>query len=235
MSDRLNELLTDFTAVISKLRKAEETIVLDNVSDDVLAELLVFLNPETSAAFLAMQTPERQVSLIKKIVSAEGAEIALDTLHEIKESLNNNLNFEKDSVERFVGDRNRIAAQILNYGKPSTERHVLNAINDIDEELAENIRKKLFIFSDLLILKPRDLQVVLQEVDYTTLAIALSAADEEIKQFVFSNLSQNTRKIIQDDIDYMGPIRLVDQEEAREKISKEVLFAQECGNIIIER
>jgi len=235
MSDRLNELLTDFTAVISKLRKAEETIVLDNVSDDVLAELLVFLNPETSAALLSMLTPERQVSSIKKIASAEGAEIALDTLHEIKESLNNNLNFEKDSVERFVGDRNRIAAQILNYGKPSTERHVLNAIDDIDKELSDNIRKKLFIFSDLLILTPRDLQVVLQEVDYTTLAIALSAADEEIKQFVFSNLSQNTRKIIQDDIDYMGPIRLVDQEEAREKITKEVLFAQECGNIIIER
>lgn len=102
-----------------------------------------------------------------------------------------------------------------------------------DPELADEIRKKMFVFEDILSLDDRSVQRVLREVDNNELAIALKGSNEEVQNLIFSNLSKRLASMIKEDMEFMGPVRMKDVEEAQQKIVNIIRKLEDSAEIII--
>ncbi|MBC7958983.1 MAG: flagellar motor switch protein FliG, partial [Vallitaleaceae bacterium] len=125
--------------------------------------------------------------------------------------------------------------QILNSVDRSTERHIMETLEIEDTELAEEIKKKMFVFEDILSLDDRSIQRVLREVDNTDLATALKGSGEEVQNVIFNNLSKRLALMIKEDMEYMGPVRLKDVEESQQKIVNIIRKLEDAGEIVISR
>jgi flagellar motor switch protein FliG len=124
---------------------------------------------------------------------------------------------------------------ILNSVDRGTERHIMETLEVEDVELSEEIRRKMFIFEDILQLDNRSVQQVLREVDQKELALALKNCSEELQNHIFGNLSKRLAAMIREDMDYMGPVRRSDVEESQQKIVNIVRRLQDAGEIIVAR
>jgi len=102
-------------------------------------------------------------------------------------------------------------------------------------ELAEEIRRRMFVFEDLMKLDDRSVQLILREVETKDLALALKGASEEVKEKIFKNISKRAAQLLQDELEYMGPVRIKDVEEAQQKIINVVRRLEEAGEIIIAK
>ena len=134
----------------------------------------------------------------------------------------------------FVGGVDAIV-KILNSVDRSTEKHIMETLEIEDVELAEDIRKKMFVFEDIITLDDRSIQTVLREVDNNNLAIALKGSGEEVQNVIFKNLSSRLATMIKEDMDYMGPVRLKDVEEAQQKIVNIIRKLEDASAIVISR
>jgi flagellar motor switch protein FliG len=115
----------------------------------------------------------------------------------------------------------------------STEKAIMESVENENPELAAEIKNLMFIFEDILLLDDRSMQRMLKEVETKELAIALKAASEEIKTKIFSNVSDRVAEMIREEIEFMGPMRLSDVETAQQKIVETVRRLQDEGQIII--
>jgi flagellar motor switch protein FliG len=102
-------------------------------------------------------------------------------------------------------------------------------------DLAEEIRRRMFVFEDILTLDNRSVQRTLREVDNQDLTMALKGASEEVKKRIFENMSKRQAEIVNEDMEYMGPVRLRDVEEAQQKIVNIIRKLEDAGEIIISR
>ena len=124
------------------------------------------------------------------------------------------------------------AVAILNRG---TEKTIIEALEEDNPELAEEIKKRMFVFEDLVTLDDRSIQRVLKEVDMRDLALALKTASQEVTNRIFKNISSRARDMIKEDMSLMGPVRLRDVEEAQQKIVNNIRQLDESGEIVIAR
>ena len=124
---------------------------------------------------------------------------------------------------------------ILNTVDRSTEKHIMEALEIDEPELADEIRKKMFVFEDILVLDDRAIQRVLRDVDNNDLAIALKGSNEEVQNVIFKNLSKRLAAMIKEDMDFMGPVRMKDVEEAQQKIVGVIRRLEDAGEIVISR
>ena len=123
-----------------------------------------------------------------------------------------------------------VACRAASYPQPS------DGYVEIEEpELADEIRRKMFVFEDILTLDNRAIQTVLREVDNNELAIALKNANEEVQNAIFSNLSSRLATMIREDMEFMGPVRLKDVEDAQQKIVNIIRKLEDSGEIVISR
>ena len=125
--------------------------------------------------------------------------------------------------------------EILNTVDRGTEKHIMESMEIEDPELADEIRKKMFVFEDILSLDDRSVQRVLREVDNNELAIALKGSNEEVQNLIFNNLSKRLVVMIKEDMEFMGPVRMKDVEEAQQKIVNIIRKLEDSGEIIISR
>ena len=124
---------------------------------------------------------------------------------------------------------------ILNSVDRGTERHILEALEETDAELAEEIRKRMFVFEDIVKLSNQAVQRVLKEIDNRDLAVALKGSSEEVAEVIFRNISSRLQEMIKEDIQYMGPVRVRDVEEAQQKIVNVIRQLDDAGEIVISR
>ena len=125
--------------------------------------------------------------------------------------------------------------EVLNTVDRGTEKHIMENLEIEEPELADEIRKKMFVFEDILLLEDRSIQRVLREVENSELAVALKNANEEVQNVVFNNMSTRLVDMIKEDIEYMGPVRLKDVEEAQQKIVNIIRKLEDSGEIVISR
>src|SRR5699024_10494870 len=125
--------------------------------------------------------------------------------------------------------------EVLNGVDRSTERTILDALEVEDPELAEEIKKRMFVFEDIVILDNRAIQRVIREVDNDDLRLSLRVSSEEVKEIVFSNMSQRMAETFKEEMEYMGPVRLRDVEEAQTRIVSTIRRLEDIGEIIIAR
>ncbi|MCL1818443.1 MAG: flagellar motor switch protein FliG [Spirochaetaceae bacterium] len=127
------------------------------------------------------------------------------------------------------------AAELLKLVDAASEKRIISVLDNKDPELAEAIKNRLFVFDDIVRLDDRAVQKIFREVDSLELAKALRAASKETQNKIFNNMSKRASVMLKEDMEYMGPVRASDAEEAQQKIINVIRQLEESGEIIVSR
>jgi flagellar motor switch protein FliG len=239
-SDKAMEVIGRLTANLQVrpfefIRKTEPSQLLNFIQDEhnqTIALILSYLNSQQSAMVLAALPQEKQADVARRIAQMDRT--SPDVIKDVEEVLEKKLSSLVTQDYTIVGGVDAIV-QILNSVDRSTEKHIMETLEIEATELAEEIKKKMFIFENILSLDDRAIQRILREVDNNDLAMALKGSIEEVQNVIFNNLSKRLATMIREDMEYMGPVRLKDVEEAQQKIVNIIRKLEDAGEIVISR
>ena len=205
---------------------------LQNEHPQVIALVLSYLEPSMAAQVLGALPEDLQVEVIKRIALLERT--SPEIVKEIEKSLERKLSGIVSQQFSKVGGV-ETAAEIMNNIDRQTEKAIMDRLSQETPELAEEIRRRMFVFEDILKLDDRSIQLVRREVDTRDLAVALKGASEEVKEKIFKNMSKRAAQLLKDELEFMGPVRVKDVEEAQQKIINIIRRLEEAGEIVIAR
>jgi flagellar motor switch protein FliG len=129
----------------------------------------------------------------------------------------------------------RSLVDLLNQVDRATERTILETLEEQNPELADEVRRMMFLFEDIVVLDDRSIQQVLREVDTKELAVALKGTSDEVQEKIYANMSERAAAIIKEDLEFMGPVRVKTVEEAQQKIVAVIRRLEDAGQIVIVR
>ena len=181
---------------------------------------------------LGALTPEKQAEVAKRIAMMDRT--SPDVIKEVERVLERKLASLLNQDYTIAGGVDAIV-DILNTVDRGTEKHIMESLEIEQPELADEIRKKMFVFEDILLLDDRAIQRVLRDVDNNDLGIALKGANEEVQNVIFKNLSKRLAAMIKEDMEFMGPVRMKDVEEAQQKIVGVIRKLEDSAEIVISR
>ena len=176
--------------------------------------------------------PEKQADVAKRIAMMDRT--SPDVIKEVEKILEKKLASLVNQDYTIVGGVDSIV-NILNTVDRSTEKHIMENLEIEEPELADEIRRKMFVFEDILLLDNRAIQTVLREVENNELAVALKNANEDVQKVIFDNLSSRLASMIKEDMEFMGPVRLKDVEDAQQKIVNIIRKLEDAGETVISR
>lgn len=217
------------------LRKADPNQILNFVQNEnpqTIALIFAYLKPQQAASVLSALPSEQQAKVIEKIAKMDRT--SPEYIKEVERVVEKKLS--SLGVEDYTivgGVQNTV--DILNSVDIGTEKRVLELLDEYDSELTEEIRKRMFAFEDIVKLDNKSIQKVLRETDNKELAIALKGTTPEVKEVVLSNLSVRQKDMILEDMEFMGPVRIKDVEQAQQKIVNIIRALEDEGQIIIVR
>ncbi len=197
-----------------------------------IALIMAYLDTEQASAVLSALPAELQVDVARRLALMEST--SPEILREVENILEHKLSTVVTQDYTQAGGVETLVA-ILNRVDRATEKTIIETLEVQDPELAEEIKKLLFVFEDIVQLDDRAVQLVLRQVDSHDLALALKGSGEEVMNKIKRNISKRAAQMLQEEIDYMGPVRLRDVEEAQQKIVAEIRRLEEQGQIIITR
>ncbi len=205
---------------------------LQSEHPQTIALVLSFLDPRTAAQVLGALPENLQIEVIKRISLLERA--SPDVVKEVEKLLEKKFAGVATQTMSAVGGLDT-AAEIMNSLDRSTEKTIMERLTYDSPELAEEIRRRMFVFEDILKIDDRAVQLVLREVNMQDLAVALKGASEELKQKILNNMSKRAQQLLKDEMEFMGPVRVKDVEEAQQKIINIIRRLEEAGEIVISR
>lgn len=215
------------------LQKAETESLLTFIIDEhpqTIALILSHLSSEKASELLTGLPDEKKVEVISRISRME--QTSPEVIKEVEHSLEQRLSgVMADGLQRVGGVES--VASILNLTDRTTEKGILESLEQEDPELVEEIRRLMFVFEDILLVNDRGVQAFLKEVETADLVLALRTASDELKEKIFNNMSERAAQNIKEEMEYMGPVRLNDVEMAQQKIVEIVRRLEESGEIII--
>ena len=217
------------------VRKTDASQLLNFIQDEhpqTIALILSYLSSNQSSAIISALSPDKQTDVAKRIAQMDRT--SPDVIKEVEKVLEQKLASLVNQDYTIVGGVDSIV-DILNTVDRGTEKHIMESLEIEDPELADEIRKKMFVFEDILSLDDRSVQRVLREVDNNELAVALKGSNEEVQNLIFNNLSKRLATMIKEDMEFMGPVRMKDVEEAQQKIVNIIRKLEESAEIIISR
>ncbi len=239
-TDKAVEVLNRLTASIQVkpfefVRKTDASQLLSFIQDEhpqTIALILSYLGPTQSAMIVSALSPEQQVEVAKRIATMDRT--SPDVIKEVEKILESKLANLVNQDYTIIGGVDHVV-EILNTVDRGTEKHIMETLEIEDPELADEIRKKMFVFEDILLLDDRAIQRVLRDVDNNDLAIALKGSNEEVQNTIFNNMSKRLAVMIKEDMEFMGPVRMKDVEEAQQKIVNTIRKLEDSGEIVISR
>ncbi len=217
------------------VRKTDASQLLNFIQDEhpqTIALILSYLSSSQASTIISALSPDKQTDVAKRIAQMDRT--SPDVIKEVERVLEQKLASLVNQDYTIVGGVDAIV-EILNTVDRGTEKHIMENLEIEDPELADEIRKKMFVFEDILSLDDRSIQRVLREVDNNELAIALKGANEEVQNLIFNNLSKRLATMIKEDMEFMGPVRMKDVEEAQQKIVNIIRKLEDSAEIIISR
>ena len=238
--EKAKEVISKLTANLQVrpfefIRKTDPSQLLNFIQDEhpqTIALILSYLSSSQSAQIISSLPPDKQADVARRIATMDRT--SPDVIKEVEGVLERKLASIVNQDYTIIGGVDAIVA-ILNTVDRGTERHILETLEIEDPELADEIRRKMFVFEDILSLDDRTIQRVLRDVDNSDLATALKNANEEVQNVIFNNLSKRLAAMIKEDMEFMGPVRLKDVEEAQQKIVNIVRKLEDSGEIVISR
>ena len=238
--EKAQEVIAKLTASLQVrpfefVRKTDPSQVLNFIQDEhpqTIAMILSYLSFGQAAMILGALTPEKQADVAKRIAMMDRT--SPDVIKEVESVLERKLSSLINQDYTIVGGVDAIVG-ILNTVDRGTEKHIMESLEIEEPELADEIRKKMFVFEDILLLDDRAIQRVLRDVDNNDLAVALKGANEEVQGVIFKNLSKRLAAMIREDMEFMGPVRMKDVEEAQQKIVSIIRKLEDAAEIVISR
>ncbi|MEB3198103.1 MAG: flagellar motor switch protein FliG [Candidatus Sericytochromatia bacterium] len=239
-ADRAAELLgrlTDQLATIpfEFMRRIEANQLLNFIQNEhpqTIALICAYLKPEQSATIIGGLSPEAQSDVAARIALMDRTSPAI--IREVERILERKFSAVV-SQDFFNAGGVKNLVEVLNRADRSTEKTIIESLEEQNPELADEIKKLMFVFEDIVLLDDRSIQRVLKDVESKDLALALKGSNDEVKAKIFRNMSERMSGMIQDELGYMGPVRLKDIEEVQQKIVAVIRKLEEAGEIMISR
>ena len=239
-SDEAQRVITKLTASLQVrpfefIRKTEPSQVLNFIQDEhpqTIAMILSYLPAAQASMILGALPPEKQADVAKRIALMDRT--SPEVIKEVERVLERKLSSLINQDFTIAGGVDAVVA-ILNAVDRGTEKRIMETLEIEEPELSEEIRKKMFVFEDILLLDDRSIQRVLRDVENSDLGVALKGANEEVQNVIFKNLSSRLAAMIKEDMDYMGPVRMKDVEEAQQKIVGVIRKLEDASEIVISR
>ncbi len=217
------------------VRKADPSQVLNFIQSEhpqTIALILAYLKPQQAAVVLSSLPQDKQADVARRIAVMDRT--SPEIIKEVERVLEKKLSSLVTEDYTATGGLQAIV-DVLNSVDRGTEKFIMETLEIEDADLAEEIRKRMFVFEDILQLDNRAIQRFLREVDNTQLALALKGATEEVQNLIYNNMSKRLTEMIKEDLEFMGPVRLKDVEEAQQKIVNVIRKLEDAGEIIISR
>jgi flagellar motor switch protein FliG len=217
------------------VKRADASQLLNFIQDEhpqTIALILSYLSSTQASAVIGSLAPDKQADVAKRIAQMDRT--SPDVIKEVERVLERKLASLVNQDYTIVGGVDSIV-EILNTVDRGTEKHIMETLEIDEPELADEIRKKMFVFEDILSLDDRAIQRVLRDVDNNDLSVALKGANEEVQNAIFNNLSKRLAAMIKEDMEFMGPVRMKDVEEAQQKIVNIIRKLEDSAEIVISR
>ncbi len=234
-ADRIIEQISQQvrTTPFNFLQKAETNNLLTFIQDEhpqTIALIVSHLPHHKASEILGGLPTPKQIEVVKRVANME--QTNPEVINEVERGLEARLaNMLNQSFEKIGGVDT--VAEMLNLVDRTTEKGIMEGLEAEDPDLVEQIRRLMFVFEDILLVNDKGIQAVLKEVDNEELALALKTASEELQDKIFRNMSERAAKLIQEDMEYMGPVRVSDVEPAQQRVVDVVRRLEDAGEIII--
>ena len=217
------------------VRKAEPGQILNFIQNEhpqTIALILSYLEPGQAGQILSELPQDMQADVAKRIALMDST--SPEIINEVEQILERKLSATVTQDYSQTGGIEAVV-EVLNGVDRSTERTILDSLEIQDPELAEEIKKRMFIFEDIVTLDNRAIQRVIKDVENEDLMLALKVASEEVKEIVYKNMSKRMVETFTEDMEYMGPVRLRDVEEAQSRIVATIRRLEDAGEIVLAR
>ncbi|UJL47935.1 flagellar motor switch protein FliG [Virgibacillus sp. NKC19-16] len=216
-------------------RKADPQQVFNFIQSEhpqTIALILSYLDAEQSGQILSELPQKMQADVAKRIATMDST--SPEIISQVEQVLERNISSSLTEDYTQTGGIQAVV-EVLNGVDRGTERTILDDLETQDPELAEEIKKRMFVFEDIVILDNRAIQRVIRDVDHEDLRLSLKVASDEVKDIVFKNMSSRMVETFKEEMEYMGPVRLRDVEEAQTRIVAVIRRLEDVGEIIIAR
>ncbi|OPG15680.1 flagellar motor switch protein FliG [Ferroacidibacillus organovorans] len=216
-------------------RKANPLQILNFIQTEhpqTIALVLSYLEPKQAAGILAELPQNVRYEVAMRIATMDST--SPEVVSSVERVLESKLASMTSLGTMNIGGLDALV-QILNGVDRSTERGILDYVETTDPELAEEIKRRMFIFEDIVMLDPKSVQRVIRDIEQSDLQLALRTASEEVKELVFSNMSKRMVETFKEDMEFAGPVRLRDVEEAQQRIVAQIRRLEDMGEIVIRR
>ena len=217
------------------IRKTDASQLLNFIQDEhpqTIALILSYLSPSQAAMIVSALHPDRQADVARRIAVMDRT--SPEVIKEVEKVLESKLSSLVNQDYTIIGGVDSVV-EILNTVDRGTEKHIMETLEIEEPELADEIRRKMFVFEDILLLDDRAIQRVLRDVENSDLSISLKGANQEVQNAIFNNLSKRLASMIKEDMEFMGPVRMKDVEEAQQKIVNVIRKLEDSGEIVISR
>jgi flagellar motor switch protein FliG len=216
-------------------RKADAAQILNFIQNEhpqTIALILSYLEPQQSGQILSELPQEVQADIARRIALMDST--SPEVISEVEAILERKLSTTVTQDYTQTGGVESVV-EVLNGVDRSTERTILDALEIQDPELAEEIKKRMFVFEDIVTLDNRSIQRVIRDCENEDLLLSLKVSSDEVKEIVFRNMSSRMVDTFKEEMEFMGPVRLKEVEEAQSRIVAVIRRLEEAGEIIIAR
>ncbi len=208
------------------------TNFIEGEHPQTIALIVAHLRPDQAALVLSALTPELQADVAMRVAQMEGARP--EVIREVEAVLERKLtSFGTQEFSAAGGVKSLV--DVLQNVDRSTEKVILERLEEENPELAEEVKNLMFVFEDIVFMEDRYVQMVIREVESKDLALALKAASDEVKDKITRNMSERAAAMLREELDFLGPVRLRNVEEAQMKIVAAIRRMEEAGQIVAIR
>lgn len=238
--DKTRRIIDRLTATLQvrpfdSIRKSDPSQLLNFIQGEhpqTIALILAYVNAEQASQVLSMLPTDVQSKVAKRIAVMD--RISPEIIKEVEAVLEKKLSAVASNEYASAGGIQAIV-DVLNQVDRGTEKNILDKLEEDDPELVEEIKKRMFVFEDIVLLTDRAVQLVLRQVETHDLALALKTASEEVENIIKGNMSQRAAEMLEEDIEFMGPVRIREVEDAQQRIVNIIRELEESGEIVIAR
>jgi len=237
--ERALEVLTRLQSSLQEvpfefLKRADPSQIVSFIQDEhpqTIALILAHLNPQVAAVSLSALPQETRSEVVMRIANMDRT--PPEIVREVERVLERKMASVFSQGFTFAGGVKDVA-EILNRIERGTEKAIMADLEERDPELADEIARLMFTFDDLIHVDDTGIQKALRDIEQKDLALALKAANDEVKEKILRNMSERAREMIEEEMEFMGPVRLRNVEEAQQKVVSVIRRLEEAGEIIVE-
>jgi flagellar motor switch protein FliG len=235
------------SAIVDRVLQALQVMPFDFLKRADASQIVTFIqneHPQTIALVLAYLQPNQAAAIVSGLPQDLRADVARriatldktppEVIREVEAVLQRKLSSVVQTDFTHAGGVKSLV-DVLNYVDRSTEKTILESLSETNPELAEEVKKMMFVFEDIILLDDRAIQQVLKEVDTKELALALKGVGESTQMRIYKNMSERAAAMMKEEMEFMGPVRLRSVEESQQRIVNIIRKLEEAGEIIVAR